>query len=247
MLHSFYLTYSSLSSLVRYQKALNKTGKTILFYIQLNNSFLFAKSNRNKGSELIMFTSLLYLPILPFKYRLSRPLLVYFRPFHITIQIWIEKNIDIAHGIQTLGLRMVGADVSTDRQSQSIFLSLSSFISSILVLSLSLSPSLLIPLYLLSIIWVTTRAQCFLLLNLFALGFALQKQSQCSVQLAPSWSTHSLSVPVHWQIKPLINLKLIFLLPTCLRIPKLNSKIPNCCTKMINKLNGYLPIYQLRQ
>ena len=41
----------------------------------------------------------------------SRPLFVYFRPFHITISIiQIEKSLDGVLGIQTCGRRMVGAD-----------------------------------------------------------------------------------------------------------------------------------------
>ena len=44
----------------------------------------------------------------------SPPLFVYFRPFLITISIiQIEKSIDGMLGIQTRGLRMVGADETT--------------------------------------------------------------------------------------------------------------------------------------
>ena len=45
----------------------------------------------------------------------SRPLLVYFRPFLITISIMqIEKSIDGMLGIRTQGRRMVGADETTE-------------------------------------------------------------------------------------------------------------------------------------
>ena len=44
----------------------------------------------------------------------SRPLFIYFRPFHITISIiQIEISLDGAHGIQTSGRRLVGADKTT--------------------------------------------------------------------------------------------------------------------------------------
>ena len=44
----------------------------------------------------------------------SRPLFVYFCPFHITIQLQIEESIDGVLGIQTRGRRMVGADETTE-------------------------------------------------------------------------------------------------------------------------------------
>ena len=44
----------------------------------------------------------------------SRPLLVYFRSFLITISIQIEKSIDGVLGIQTRGRRMVGTDETTE-------------------------------------------------------------------------------------------------------------------------------------
>ena len=37
----------------------------------------------------------------------------YFRPFHITNQLQIEKSVDGVLGIQTWGRRMVGADETT--------------------------------------------------------------------------------------------------------------------------------------
>ena len=40
--------------------------------------------------------------------------LIYFCPFIITIQIWIEKRIDVALGNKTHGCRMVGTNVSTE-------------------------------------------------------------------------------------------------------------------------------------
>ena len=40
----------------------------------------------------------------------SRPLLVYFRSFLITISIQIEKSIDGVLGIRTRGRRMLGTD-----------------------------------------------------------------------------------------------------------------------------------------
>ena len=43
-----------------------------------------------------------------------RPLFVYIRPFHITIQLQIEKSLEVVHGIQTEGHRMVSADRSTE-------------------------------------------------------------------------------------------------------------------------------------
>ena len=47
-----------------------------------------------------------------------RPLFVYFRPFltviPITIAIQIEKSEDSVIGIRTRGLRMVGADETTE-------------------------------------------------------------------------------------------------------------------------------------
>ena len=42
--------------------------------------------------------------------RQSRPPLVYFRPFHITFQIQIEKSIDGVRGIRTLAIRMAYTD-----------------------------------------------------------------------------------------------------------------------------------------
>ena len=39
---------------------------------------------------------------------------VYFRPFHITIQLQIEKSLDGVLGIWTRGRRMVGADETTE-------------------------------------------------------------------------------------------------------------------------------------
>ena len=39
---------------------------------------------------------------------------VYFRPFHITNQLQIEKSIDGVLGIRTRGHRMVGADETTE-------------------------------------------------------------------------------------------------------------------------------------
>ena len=44
----------------------------------------------------------------------SRPLFVYFRPFHITNQLQIEKSIDGVLGIRTRGRRMEGADETTE-------------------------------------------------------------------------------------------------------------------------------------
>ena len=44
----------------------------------------------------------------------SRPLFVYFRSFHVTIQTQIEKSIDGVLGIRTRGRRMVGADETTE-------------------------------------------------------------------------------------------------------------------------------------
>ena len=45
----------------------------------------------------------------------SRPLFVYFRPFHITISIiQIEKSLDGVLGIQTCGRGMVVADETTE-------------------------------------------------------------------------------------------------------------------------------------
>ena len=44
----------------------------------------------------------------------SRPLFVYFCPFHITIQLQIEESIDGVLGIQTRGRRMVGADKTVE-------------------------------------------------------------------------------------------------------------------------------------
>ena len=44
----------------------------------------------------------------------SRPLFVYFRSFHVTISIQIEKRIDGVLGIRTRGRRMVGADETTE-------------------------------------------------------------------------------------------------------------------------------------
>ena len=45
----------------------------------------------------------------------SRPLLVNFRPFLITIAIiQIEKSLDGVHGIQTHGRLMVGSDDTTE-------------------------------------------------------------------------------------------------------------------------------------
>ena len=45
---------------------------------------------------------------------LARPLFVYNRLFHITIQLQIEISLDIVLGIRTRGLRMVGADGSIE-------------------------------------------------------------------------------------------------------------------------------------
>ena len=44
----------------------------------------------------------------------SRPLFVYFRPFHITNQLQIDKSIDGVLGIRTWGRRMEGADETTE-------------------------------------------------------------------------------------------------------------------------------------
>ena len=44
----------------------------------------------------------------------SRPLFVYFRSFLVTISIQIEKSIDGVLGIRTRGLRVVGADETTE-------------------------------------------------------------------------------------------------------------------------------------
>ena len=44
----------------------------------------------------------------------SRPLFVYFRPFHITNQSQIEKSIDGLLGIRTRGRRMEGTDKTTE-------------------------------------------------------------------------------------------------------------------------------------
>ena len=44
----------------------------------------------------------------------KRPLLVYFHSFLVSISIQIEKRIDGVHGIQTRGLRMEGADETTE-------------------------------------------------------------------------------------------------------------------------------------
>ena len=44
----------------------------------------------------------------------SRPLFVYFLPFHITNQLQIDKSIDGVLGIQTRGRRMEGADETTE-------------------------------------------------------------------------------------------------------------------------------------
>ena len=44
----------------------------------------------------------------------SRPLFVYFRPFHITNQLQIDKSIDGVLGIRTRGRRMEGADETTE-------------------------------------------------------------------------------------------------------------------------------------
>ena len=39
---------------------------------------------------------------------------IYFRPFHITNQLQIEKSVDGMLGIRTRGRRMVGADKTTE-------------------------------------------------------------------------------------------------------------------------------------
>ena len=44
----------------------------------------------------------------------SRPLFVYFRPFHITNHLQIEKSVDVVLGIRTRGRRMEGVDETTE-------------------------------------------------------------------------------------------------------------------------------------
>ena len=44
----------------------------------------------------------------------SRPLFVYFRPFLSTIQILIEKSVDVVLGNRTWGRRIVGAEGVTE-------------------------------------------------------------------------------------------------------------------------------------
>ena len=44
----------------------------------------------------------------------SRPLFVYFRPFHITNHLQIEKSLDGVLGIPTRGRRMEGTDETTE-------------------------------------------------------------------------------------------------------------------------------------
>ena len=44
----------------------------------------------------------------------SMNLFVYFRYSHITIQLQIEKSVDVVLGIQTWGRKMIGANGSTE-------------------------------------------------------------------------------------------------------------------------------------